>query len=441
MRIAIFGLGYVGAVSCACLAELGHDILGVDINETKVAQINAGASPIMEAQLDTLITKAVQEKRLCATTDGAEAVAWADASLLCVGTPSRPNGSLDTSYVEHVICSIGDALSQREGRHTVIVRSTLLPGTTLGRLKPLLEAASGKRCGPDIGLAYNPEFLREGTAVKDFYAPPYTVVGGIDEASADVAAAVYGGVNAPVHRVTIPEAEMLKYGANAFHALKITFANELGVFSKSVDVDSHRILDLLTQDTKLNISPAYLKPGFAYGGSCLPKDLRAILYAARQHDLELPLLQSLPRSNALHIQRGIDLVLEQNCRKIGVLGLSFKAGTDDLRESPIIQLIEALIGKGCQLKLYDRNVNWAKVMGANRRYIESVIPHISELMVNSVDEVIAHADVLIVGNNSPEFADLPQKAADKRIIDLVRLPGTAAGHSQEADGRYHGICW
>lgn len=441
MRIAVFGLGYVGTVSSACLAKLGHEIVGVDINAQKVAQINAAESPIVEAGLEDLIRAAVQSGRLRATTNNTEAIAWADVSLICVGTPSRRNGSLDTAYVEHVLRDIGKALRERTKRHTVVVRSTLLPGTTLGVLRPILEQASGKWCGADIGLAYNPEFLREGTAVKDFDAPPYTVVGGIDATSVEAAAEVYQGVEAPIHKVSIPEAEMIKYGCNAFHALKIVFANELGNFSKAAGVDSHVVLGMLTQDTKLNISPAYMKPGFAYGGSCLPKDLRALLFAARTHDLELPMLQSLSVSNSLQIKRAVDMALAQKKRNVAVLGFSFKAGTDDLRESPTVELIETLLGKGCQLRLYDKNVSWAKLMGANKQYIETVIPHISDLMVETLEEAVRDSEVLIIGNNSPEFAALLSEPLDKVVIDLVRVPGLTAEWLQQMEGRYHGICW
>lgn len=441
LRVAIFGLGYVGSVSMGCLARLGHETLGVDVNGDKVAQIASGRSPIAEHGLEDLISAGVESGKLRATCSAASAVAWADVSLVCVGTPSRPNGSLDTGYVERVVCEIGMALRERRSRHAVIIRSTLLPGTTVGTLQPLLEAASGKRCGSDMGLAYNPEFLREGTAVRDFDSPPYTVIGAIDDASFRDAARVYAAVDAPIERVSVPEAEMIKYAANAFHAAKITFANEIGNFCKRASLDSHRVMEVIARDTKLNISSAYLKPGYAYGGSCLPKDLRAILYAARQSDVDLPMLQSLPVSNARQVQRGIDAVLETGSRKIGILGFSFKAGTDDLRESPMVQLIEALLGKGFDLRLYDKNVSWARIAGANRQYIEAVVPHLADLMVESIDEVVAHADVLVIGNNSHEFTELLTRPVRQVVVDLVRLPGISEDRTLAMQGRYRGICW
>jgi GDP-mannose 6-dehydrogenase len=443
MRISVFGLGYVGTVSSACFSKLGHEVLGVDVHQVKVDQINAGQSPIVEAQLDELIKEAVSEGRLKATTDSAEAIACSEASLICVGTPSRSNGSLDTGYVEHVVAQIGQALRNKSERHTVIVRSTLLPETTLGVLKPILEEASGKRVGDEIGLAYNPEFLRESTAVKDFWEPPFTVVGGVDEKSLEVASKIYDKIEAPLNRVSIPEAEMIKYACNVFHALKITFANEIGNFAKEHGVDGHVIMDMVCQDRKLNLSPYYMKPGFAYGGSCLPKDLRAVLFAAKRTDLKLPMLENLSKSNELQIQRGVDMVLGKKKRNVSVLGFSFKAGTDDLRESPVVELIETLLGKGCLLKLYDKNVSWAKLMGANKSYIEHAIPHVADLMSDSIDEVISHGDVIIVGNGSPEFAPALEQLrnSDKIVIDLVRLKGLSPEWVSVMGDRYQGICW
>jgi GDP-mannose 6-dehydrogenase len=443
MRVTVFGLGYVGTVSSACLASLGHEVLGVDVHQAKVDQINAGSSPIVEAQLDELIKEAVAQRRLRATTDGAEAIAWADASLICVGTPSRSNGSLDTGYVEQVIREIGEALKNKSERHTVIVRSTLLPGTTLDVLMPILEEASGKKVGPEIGLAYNPEFLRESTAVKDFWEPPFTVVGGIDEKSLEVASSIYEKIEAPMNRVQIPEAEMIKYACNVFHALKITFANEIGNFAKEHGVDGHVVMNMVCQDRKLNLSPYYMKPGYAYGGSCLPKDLRAVLFSAKRNDLRLPMLESLGESNHIQTQRGIDMVLGYRKRNVSVLGFSFKAGTDDLRESPVVDLIESCLGKGCNLKLYDKNVSWAKLMGANKSYIEAVIPHVSSLMTDSLDEAIAHGDIIVVGNGSEEFAPALEalKDSEKVVIDLVRLKGLSPDWIEAMGHRYQGICW
>ena len=440
MRISIFGLGYVGTVCAAALARSGFEVLGVDVNETKNAQINEGRSPIVEPGLEELIGEAVGAKRLSATSDHEHAVESSELSLICVGTPSRSNGSLDTSHVEDVARTIGGHLRNRDGRHTVVVRSTLLPGTTLGRVRPLLEEASGKSCGDQIGLAYNPEFLREGSAIADFMDPPYTLVGGLEDASADAAASLYDGLDAPLHRVTIPEAEMAKYAANAFHAAKIVFANEIANFSKSAGVDGRRVMELLVQDVRLNISPAYLRPGFAYGGSCLPKDVRALLHAARQGDVDLPLIESVQESNALQLRRGIELVLAQPGRRVGVLGLSFKAGTDDLRESPVVQVVEALLGKGYEVRIYDDNVNVARVLGTNREYIEAVVPHLADLMVDDPNELLAGSDTIVVGNGNPEFAELVAGAGDRLVVDLVGL-GLSEEQRLVLGDRYQGISW
>ena len=440
MRVSIFGLGYVGTVCAACLARFGHDVIGVDLNEYKNAQISSGRSPIVEPGLEELIGEAVEAKRLSATSDHERAVAESELSLICVGTPSRANSSLDTSHVEHVAQTIGGALRREDRRHTVVVRSTLLPGSTLGLVLPALEEASGKRCGEELGLAYNPEFLREGSAVTDFRDPPYTLVGGLDEESARTAAQLYENLDAPLHLVTIPEAEMAKYAANAFHAVKIVFANEIANFSHGAGVDGRRVMELLVQDSRLNISPAYLRPGFAYGGSCLPKDVRALLYAARQSDVELPLLRSLPQSNELQLRRGLELVLAQPGKRVGVLGLSFKAGTDDLRESPVVQLVEALIGKGYEVRIFDGNVNLARLLGTNREYIESVVPHLAELMVADAGELVDSSDTVVVGNAMPEFAELVARSQAGPVVDLVGLPLTDRQRETLGD-RYVGISW
>jgi GDP-mannose 6-dehydrogenase len=440
MRVSIFGLGYVGTVCAACLARFGHEVVGVDLNEDKNAQISAGRSPIVEPGLEELIAEAVAAKRLSATADHEQAIAGSELSLICVGTPSRPNGSLDTGHVEHVAETIGAALRDKAERHTVVVRSTLLPGSTLGLVQPRLEEGSGKRCGEEIGLAYNPEFLREGSAVADFRDPPYTLVGGIDEESSRTAAQLYESVEAPLHLVTIPEAEMAKYAANAFHAAKIVFANEIANFSHAAGVDGRRVMDLLVQDSRLNISPAYLRPGFAYGGSCLPKDVRALLYSARQNDVELPLLQSLPASNERQLKRGLELVLAQPGKRVGVLGLSFKAGTDDLRESPVVQLVEALVGKGYEVRIYDGNVNLARLLGTNREYIEAVVPHLADLMVDDARELVGAAETIVVGNDSPEFGDLLAATDGQPVIDLAGL--TLSEPQRDSLGeRYVGISW
>jgi GDP-mannose 6-dehydrogenase len=438
MRIAIFGLGYVGCVSAACLANEGHQVIGVDVNPLKVEMISAGRSPIIEAQVDDLVSQAVAAGNLRATAAAAEAVLDAGVSLVCVGTPSNHNGSLNLRYLRNVAREIGQALAGRDAYHVVAVRSTVLPGTIAAEVIPLLEESSGRRVGVDFGVCSNPEFLREGSAVVDFHQPPFTLIGQWDERSGDQVAAIYEGVDAAVVRTDLSTAEMVKYVSNAFHALKITFANEIGNFCKKVGVDSHEVMRIFSMDTKLNISPAYLKPGFAFGGSCLPKDLRALLYRARQQDLELPVLQAIPRSNELQARLGVEMVLRTGKKRVGILGLSFKAGTDDLRESPMVYLAETLLGKGYDLKIYDENVSPARLTGANKQYIEKVIPHISSLLCSSFDEVLAASEVLVVGNRLPAAAPfLDGVNSDHIVIDLIRIKDELDG----SDENYQGIGW
>lgn len=443
MKVAIFGLGYVGCVSAACLARLGHEVIGVDVNSEKVAQVSAGRSPVLEEGLAELIAGAVQRGTLRATGDAASAVQSADVSLVCVGTPSLANGSLDSSIVESVCEQIGQGLRGGEPGHSVVVRSTLLPGMTHRAVRPCL--AAGLHAEPEeagVTVAYNPEFLREGSALRDFFDPPFTVAGSDDAEGERVVRDLYRAVDAPLYSLKIAEAELVKYACNAFHALKITFANEIGHFSKASGVDPHKVMDVLVQDTKLNVSPAYLRPGFAFGGSCLPKDLRAILHAARQNDLELPLMRGVMASNSWQVQEALGLILRQRSRRIAVLGITFKAGTDDLRESPVVELVESLIGKGYELSIFDENVEWARLVGANRDFIEKAIPHITQLMVGSIDEAIANADVVVIGNGSPAFHEVRERATSKTIVDLVRLPGSGTS-DPSADGSpsYHGVCW
>ncbi|GAB4432238.1 MAG: nucleotide sugar dehydrogenase [Anaerolineae bacterium] len=438
MRIAIFGLGYVGCVSAACFAREGHEVIGVDVNPLKVNMINAGQSPIIETGVDELIHQAVTAGRLRATTLTAEAITQADVSLICVGTPSNENGSLDLKYVHHVAGEIGQALTTQKKYHVIAIRSTVLPGTVTNEVIPLLEEISGLKVGTDFGVCSNPEFLREGSAVADFYRPAFTLIGQWDERSGDRVAAIYKNIDAPIVRTDLPTAEMIKYVSNTFHALKITFANEIGNFCKKMSIDSHEVMRIFCMDTKLNISPVYLKPGYAFGGSCLPKDLRALLHRARQEDLDLPVLQAIPRSNELQARLGVEAVLRTGKKRIGILGLSFKAGTDDLRESPLVYLAETLLGKGYDLRIYDENVSMARLTGANKQYIEKVIPHISSLLSSSLDEVLAMSEVLVVGNRLPAVATLLEQTNDRHIIiDLVRIREGLNG----LDENYQGICW
>jgi GDP-mannose 6-dehydrogenase len=437
MKLSVFGLGYVGCVSAACFAREGHDVIGVDVSPLKVEIINGGKSPIVESGIGELIGEMVTGGRLRATTDSVEAIRESEISLVCVGTPSNPNGSLDLTYIKRVCKEIGAALEGKRARHTVVLRSTMLPGTIEGIVVPTLEVCSGKKAGRDFGVCVNPEFLREGTSLKDFYSPPFTLIGADDEETALVVRRLYSGVDAPSLVTGIKAAEMVKYACNCFHAVKVSFANEIGNVCKELGIDSHEVMNVFCHDTKLNLSPYYLKPGFAFGGSCLPKDLRAITYKAKELDVETPLLSSVLQSNRRQVERAIEMILLTGRKRIGVLGFSFKAGTDDLRESPMVALIETLIGKGMQLAIYDRDVQLARLFGANKEYIEREIPHVSQLMRPNVEEVLEHAEVLIIGNKAEEFRDVAAKLRpDQTLIDLVRLFDDRA-----TGGAYQGICW
>jgi GDP-mannose 6-dehydrogenase len=433
--IAVFGLGYVGAVSAACLAHSGYTVVGVDPNRTKTDLINSGMAPIVEQDLAELTSEAKRRERLRATSDPFEAVAGSSVSLVCVGTPSLANGDLDLRGIERVCSEIGGALRDRREFHVVVIRSTVLPGTMSAVIRPTLERASKKIAGVDFGLANNPEFLREGSAVKDFYDPPKIVIGALEERSRRVVAALYESLTAPLFHTTIEIAEMIKYVDNSWHALKVAFGNEIGNICTAHEIDSHSVMEIFCQDSKLNISPSYLKPGFAFGGSCLPKDLRALTYRARRADLSLPVLESILPSNRAQIERAIRFIAAQQRRRIGVLGFSFKAGTDDLRESPVVELIEQMIGKGYDLRLYDRNVHLAQLVGANRDYILEAVPHIARLMVDDVKDVLDHADLILIGTNDAGYRDIESDLSpDQIVIDL-------AGLGQFKSGRYNGINW
>ena len=438
MRVSVFGLGYVGCVSAASFAGDGHEVVGVDVNADKVASINAGCSPIVEPGLEDLLGECVAERRLRATTDTDDAIRSTDVSLLCVGTPSRKNGSLDLQYLERVSEEVGRALRAKNDYHVVVVRSTVLPGTTHEIVIPALERESGKKYGDGFGVSVNPEFLREGTALKDFRKPPLTLVGHNHAADASGTIALYQAIDAPLVSTSIRVAEMMKYTSNTWHALKVVFANEIGNLCKKLDVDSHEVMDIFCRDEKLNLSPYYLKPGFAFGGSCLPKDVRALQYRAKEKDVELPLISQILPSNRAQIQQAVDQVIDTGKKHVGLLGFSFKAGTDDLRESPIVILAEALLGKGVALKIYDKNVSMAKLVGANKDYINKQIPHLSSLLCNTIDEVLQGSEVIVVGNQAPEFAKaVTDCREDQIVIDLVRLP--IYGSLMKAD--YRGICW
>jgi GDP-mannose 6-dehydrogenase len=436
MKIAIFGMGYVGVVAAGCLAEDGHQVVGVDPNQTKVDLVNGGTSPIVEKDIGELIAKHVAAGTLRATVDVGDAVNATDISMICVGTPSQMNGSLDLRFVRKVCEDIGLALRDKPGFHVVVARSTMLPGTMRDVVIPTLEEFSGKVAGIGFGVCNNPEFLREGTAVYDYYNPPKTVIGETDEKSGDMLAAVYANLPAPMIRTTVETAEMVKYADNAWHALKVTFANEIGNISKALGIDGHAVMKIFCEDTKLNLSPYYLKPGFAFGGSCLPKDVRALTYKARSLDIETPVLRAILPSNEYQSRRAIDMIVGSGHRRIGVLGFAFKAGTDDLRESPVVEVIEYLIGKGFEMRLYDRNVQIAALTGANRDYIMNHIPHISRLMSPSIEDVLAFADTIVIGNGAPEFdAAIENLRPGQKVVDLVRLGKRNSG------GAYEGICW
>jgi len=437
LKVSIFGLGYVGTVCAGCLAKEGHEIIGVDPVRTKVQLVNAGKSPIIEADIEELIADAVESGRLRATDDSAQAILDTAISFVCVGTPSQINGNLDLTHVRHVCEQLGQGLKNKTARHTVVIRSTILPGTMRRMVIPVLEEHSGKKAGKDFGVCNNPEFLREGSAVMDFTLPPKTVIGELDAASGDALVGLYAKLKAPLIRTDIETAEMVKYVDNSWHALKIGFANEIGNLCKSFSIDAHRAMEIFCQDTKLNISTAYLKPGFAFGGSCLPKDLRALAYSAKLHDLELPILNAILPSNELQVTRGLQLIMEKGRKRIGILGFSFKEGTDDLRESPMIEIIERLTGKGYDVRIYDKNVQVARLVGANRDFILNRIPHISRLMVENIDEVLQHAETIVIGNKSTEFESVPQKLQTGQcLVDFVRISSHRSNN-----GEYSGICW
>ncbi len=437
MKISVFGLGYVGAVSAACFANEGHDVVGVDVSKTKVDIINSGNSPIVEEGISECISSMVSEKRLRATTDVADAIENSDVSLVCVGTPSNDNGSLKLDYVERVSQQIGEAIAKKTRRHTVVMRSTMLPGTIENLVKPTLETCSGKKAGTDFDVCVNPEFLREGTSIKDFYAPPFTIIGADSEESGAILRRLYEKIDAPLYVTSVKVAEMVKYSCNCFHGLKVSFANEIGNICKELGIDSHEVMEVFSKDTKLNLSPYYLKSGFAFGGSCLPKDLRALQYKAKELDVKVPVLEAALASNLLQIERAIQMILKTGKKKVGVLGFAFKAGTDDLRESPVVSVIERLIGKGYDIKLYDREVSVAKLVGANKEYIEREIPHISNLMADDIDEVLEHSEVILIGNPAKEFEEIETKLTkEQTIVDLVRIFG-----NRTSDANYQGICW
>jgi len=438
VRTSVFGTGYVGCVSAGCLAKLGHQIVAVEPNTTKVEMINRGQTPIIEKGMEELIATAVSSGRLRASADWSAAIAETELAMICVGTPSQDNGSIDLSSIERVCEQIGQGLASKQEYFTVVMRSTVVPGTMLETVVPTLEKCSGKRAGADFGVCINPEFLREGTSIYDFYNPPKTVIGEWDKRSGDQVAELYTGLPGPVVRTEIKVAEMVKYADNSFHALKVCFANEIGNIAQAMGVDSHKLMEIFCLDTKLNLSPYYLKPGFAFGGSCLPKDLRALTYLAKTRDVGVPVLSSILESNEYQIKKVVRKLMSYKRQSLGFLGLSFKEGTDDLRESPIVELVETMIGKGYNVRIHDHNVSLAKLMGANKKYIEKEIPHISELLCSSAEELVAQSDVLVLGSKEQSYAKLLHGMnGSKKIVDLVRF----FTPEQHPPSEYYGVCW
>jgi GDP-mannose 6-dehydrogenase len=438
MRISVIGLGYVGAVSAGCLARLGHQVIGVDVNLRKVASINDGEAPVLEPGLPEAIAAASAAGLLRATDDAAEAVRETDVSLICVGTPSGAQGSLDLTAIERVCADIGAVLPTIEHRHTVVIRSTVLPGTAEGTVIPALERSSGLEAGRDFGVAVNPEYLREGSGVADFDSPQKTVIGELDAASGDAVAAIYGDLADKVFRVPLRVAEAAKYVDNAFHALKVGFANEVGALSVEFGIDSHQLMEIFKSDRKLNISEAYLTPGFCFGGSCLPKDLRALVHRAKGSHVDVPILESVLESNEAHFRRTYDLLTANGRRRVGLFGLAFKPNTDELRESPFVELAERLIGKGYDLKIYDPSIHLPSLTGTNREYIEEHLPHLKQLLAETAGEVVEHAETCIVASKHSEVGRALQGADGRMIIDLVRLADTT---ELQRKAEYHGVAW
>jgi len=433
MRISVFGLGYVGTVCAACLADQGHEVIGVDKSESKVELIRFGRSPIVERDIDDLVARSVKNRRLTATLDATEAVASSDISFICVGTPSRPNGALDLSGVDTVAAEIGRAIRVKAEPHTVILRSTVVPGTTKEVVATRIAEGAGNVA---FSVAFNPEFLREGSAVADFNAPAKTVIGTFDDETAETVVSLYRDLPGPKITTDVEIAELVKYVDNSWHALKVAFGNEIGVIAKTLGIDSHDVMDVFFQDKRLNISPAYLRPGFAFGGSCLPKDLRALTYLARKHDLNLPILNNILESNQMLVDRGVDWILSRSGKRIAFLGISFKSGTDDVRESSFVELVERLIGKGREVRIFDPNVKVAQLIGANRSYLMQVIPHIANLMVSDIIDAVSWAETIVTTVTDPVYeAGIADIRPDQTVLDFARF------NSGDCERRREGFLW
>lgn len=438
MKVSVFGLGYVGAVSCACLPELGHEVVGVDINALKVELIASGQSPVVEEGIEELISAAVKAGKLTATNDVATAVQGTEVSLISVATPSLPNYMPDLTALDAVVGQIGAEIAKKAGHHTLVIRSTVAPGTTRARIAPLLEKAAGRKIGDRLSLVFNPEFLREGSSVSDFHNPPQTIVGSLDEAGVEVMKRLYAGVPGNFVAADVGVAESVKYLCNVFHALKIVFANEAGAVLKETGLDSRDVLELFCRDTQLNISKAYLRPGFAFGGSCLPKEVKGFLTIARERGVDIPVLGSLLTSNEAHIARAYELIAAHGRKPVALFGLAFKPGTDDLRDSPLVVLAEKLLGKGFDLAIYDKFVKIARLLGKNKEYIDREIPHLDKLLYETPDAVLARAEIVVVGHADAETRQrIIALAQGARVVDLNGYADLRnAGFAE-----YEGICW
>ncbi len=440
MRVSIFGLGYVGCVSAACLADDGNQVIGVDISAEKVNLINAGKSPFLEEGVEDILGRSVRKGNLCATTDAKEAVLNSEISLISVGTPSRDDGGLNLEFVYHVVEQIGETLRHKEDFHIIAIRSTVLPGTA-EKCAGIVEKASSKELNRGFGMASNPEFLREGSAVRDFYSPAYTVIGATDERTADIVAQLYDFIDAPIIKTDVEVAEMIKYASNAFHALKVGFANEIGSICKELGIDSHKVMNIFCQDDKLNLSSYYLKPGFAFGGSCLPKDTRALIHKADALGLRTPLLDSIMPSNEEQINRALQMIKRARRSRIGIVGLSFKGGTDDLRESPMVKFAKKLLQEGYDVKFYDPDIAKGTIMGSNKAYIEEVIPNFDSLMCPSLSRFLNETEVYVIGKKTDALPNIIDQAKRDQsiVIDLVRMCDELEAIRKKVS--YEGIGW
>lgn len=436
MNISIFGLGYVGCVSLGCLARNGHNVIGVDVSDTKVKQINSGLATIIEKDIDLIIREEHNRGRISATTDYSKAILETDISIIAVGTPSSTTGHLNLQYIFKVAENFGRILRAKESFHVIAIRSTVLPGTS-AKFADIIEEYSGKKRNVDFAMVSNPEFLREGTAVHDYYHPPLTLLGSESEEAAEKVASLYRQLPAEVVITEVKVAELMKYVNNTFHALKVSFGNEIGNICSALKIDSHKVMEIFCKDKELNISPYYFKPGFAYGGSCLPKDLKGLQTLAHDHYVKTPLIESIDKTNELQISRAVEIIQQSKKRKLGFLGLSFKAGTDDLRNSPAVALIEALLGKGYEIAIYDKNVHLSNLTGTNKEYIDTHIPHLSKLMKSQISELMKESEIIIVNNKEKEYIDiLTNVETEHPIIDMVRLP-----QEIREKKNYKGINW